>query len=252
MIASLAPVLCSSAIACRTRSCLQTSWPAWRLLLRIAQSQTAASASSRTISALRLHRSDTVSPMPTELVSNALYVVYVVQRVLLLTACCKGVLFTTVSVCLQEMRDRAKRNGVAPLTWQEFNDDGRRLGAFSHGKPVSYMPPSDLNAHRAHLKPDLHRACGCGVQHGKQRDTSRPGGDYQVHPVSPASLPFRSSVSCLGFGWTGLIRCRAQARDLYRRTGILLDRTERLANSLGHLACVVSRLSGLAAPVKVS
>ena len=48
------------------------------------------------------------------------------------------------------------------------------------------------------------------------------------------------------------MRCRAQARDLYRRSGILLDRTERLANSLGHLAGVVSRLSELAAPVKVS
>ena len=108
-----------------------------------------------------------------------------------------------VSVCLQEMRDRAERYGVASLTWQEFKDGGRRLGAFSHGKPVSYMRPCDLNAQKAHLKPGLHRACGCGLQHGEQRDTSRPGGDRQVHlPARPAGHSRALSGVCsLGFDW---------------------------------------------------
>ena len=35
----------------------------------------------------------------------------------------------------------------------------------------------------------------------------------------------------------------SQARDLERRTGIRLDRTERVANSLGKLAGVVTRLN---------
>ena len=35
----------------------------------------------------------------------------------------------------------------------------------------------------------------------------------------------------------------AQAREIYRRTGARLDRTERLANSLGHLAGVLTTLS---------
>lgn len=42
-----------------------------------------------------------------------------------------------------------------------------------------------------------------------------------------------------------------QVRDLNRRTGIRLDRTERLANSLGHLCKVVSQLTGLPDGVKV-
>ena len=79
--------------------------------------------------------------MPTEVVSDAAYVVYMVQRVLVLAACCKGGLVYTVSVCLQETRDRAEQYGVASLTWQEFHEDGRRLGAFSHGKCFSYMQP---------------------------------------------------------------------------------------------------------------
>jgi hypothetical protein len=38
---------------------------------------------------------------------------------------------------------------------------------------------------------------------------------------------------------------RAQARELRRATGARLDRTERVANALGHLAGVITRLQAL-------
>ena len=37
----------------------------------------------------------------------------------------------------------------------------------------------------------------------------------------------------------------SQVRDLFRRTGVQLDRTERLANALGHLPGVLQQLSAL-------
>lgn len=38
---------------------------------------------------------------------------------------------------------------------------------------------------------------------------------------------------------------RAQARELQRRTGAHIDRTERVASALGHLAGVITRLQAL-------
>lgn len=40
-------------------------------------------------------------------------------------------------------------------------------------------------------------------------------------------------------------------RDLCRRKGLKIDRTEHVANSLGHLAAVVDRLNSLQHPLKV-
>ena len=42
-----------------------------------------------------------------------------------------------------------------------------------------------------------------------------------------------------------------QVRQLYRRTGVKLDRTERLANTLGHLLGVVDRLDSVPKSIKV-
>lgn len=44
---------------------------------------------------------------------------------------------------------------------------------------------------------------------------------------------------------------RAQVRALCNRTGVKVERTERVANSLGHLAAVVDQLNSLKHPVKV-
>ena len=44
---------------------------------------------------------------------------------------------------------------------------------------------------------------------------------------------------------------RAQVRALCNKTGLTIDRTERVANSLGHLAAVVDQLNDLDHPVKV-
>ena len=44
---------------------------------------------------------------------------------------------------------------------------------------------------------------------------------------------------------------RPQARALYRQHGIRIDRTERVANSLGNLAGVATRLRALPSGVKV-
>lgn len=44
---------------------------------------------------------------------------------------------------------------------------------------------------------------------------------------------------------------RAQVRALCNKTGLKIDRTERVANSLGHLAAVVDQLNDLDHPVKV-
>ena len=44
---------------------------------------------------------------------------------------------------------------------------------------------------------------------------------------------------------------RAQVRALCKQTGVKIDRTEHVANSLGHLAAVVDQLNNLDHPVKV-
>lgn len=44
---------------------------------------------------------------------------------------------------------------------------------------------------------------------------------------------------------------RAQVRALCKKTGVRIDRTEHVANSLGHLAAVVDQLNSLDHPVKV-
>ena len=44
---------------------------------------------------------------------------------------------------------------------------------------------------------------------------------------------------------------RAQVRALCKKTGIKIDRTEHVANSLGHLAAVVDKLNSLDHPLKV-
>ncbi|KAL3134655.1 hypothetical protein ABBQ32_007664 [Trebouxia sp. C0010 RCD-2024] len=45
---------------------------------------------------------------------------------------------------------------------------------------------------------------------------------------------------------------RAQVRALCNKTGLKIDRTERVANSLGHLAAVVDQLNDLDHPVKIA
>lgn len=45
---------------------------------------------------------------------------------------------------------------------------------------------------------------------------------------------------------------RAQVRALCNRTGVKVERTERVANSLGHLAAVVDQLNSLKHPVKIA
>lgn len=45
---------------------------------------------------------------------------------------------------------------------------------------------------------------------------------------------------------------RAQFREVHRRTGQVLDYTEQLANSLGHLAAVISQLAALNSNMKVT
>lgn len=44
---------------------------------------------------------------------------------------------------------------------------------------------------------------------------------------------------------------RAQVRALCKKKGIKIDRTEHVANSLGHLAAVVDQLNNLDHPLKV-
>ena len=44
---------------------------------------------------------------------------------------------------------------------------------------------------------------------------------------------------------------RAQVRALCKKRGIRVDRTEHVANSLGHLAAVVDQLNSLDHPLKV-
>ena len=44
---------------------------------------------------------------------------------------------------------------------------------------------------------------------------------------------------------------RAQVRALCKKTGVRIDRTEHVANSLGHLAAVVEQLNSLDNPLKV-
>ena len=44
---------------------------------------------------------------------------------------------------------------------------------------------------------------------------------------------------------------RAQVRALCKQTGVKIDCTEHVANSLGHLAAVVDQLNNLDHPVKV-
>ena len=44
---------------------------------------------------------------------------------------------------------------------------------------------------------------------------------------------------------------RAQVRALCKKSGIRIDRTEHVANSLGHLAAVVDQLNSLDHPLKV-
>lgn len=44
---------------------------------------------------------------------------------------------------------------------------------------------------------------------------------------------------------------RAQVRALCKKRGIKIDRTEHVANSLGHLAAVVDQLNSLDHPLKV-
>ena len=45
---------------------------------------------------------------------------------------------------------------------------------------------------------------------------------------------------------------RAQVRALCKQKGFRVDRTEHVANSLGHLAAVVDQLNGLDHPLKVT
>lgn len=44
---------------------------------------------------------------------------------------------------------------------------------------------------------------------------------------------------------------RAQVRAMCKKRGIKIDRTEHVANSLGHLAAVVDQLNSLDHPLKV-
>lgn len=44
---------------------------------------------------------------------------------------------------------------------------------------------------------------------------------------------------------------RAQVRALCSQSGVRIDRTEHVANSLGHLAAVVDQLNTLESPLKV-
>ena len=63
-------------------------------------------------------------------------------------------------------------------------------------------PVANNVAHKAHLKPDLHRACGCSLQHGEQHDTSRPGGNCQVHLLSLTIPSSRKLCQLCGLVWT--------------------------------------------------
>eukprot|EP00884_Botryococcus_braunii_P006522 jgi/Botrbrau1/15871/Bobra.40_1s0055.1 len=75
-------------------------------------------------------------------------------------------------------------------------------------------------------------------------------GDYVAiaHGPIEAASNVETSMTQLVQNYT----IRAQVRDLQRRLGIMLDRTERIANSLGKCAVVIEKLRGIVPTPKVA